>query len=154
MLSEIISTSLILYIVGGTLIISDIVIPSGGILSATGISIIGLGISNYFDVPLMWMIILFIPTWALSMYFCYKVMSKGGGILEKLVLPDKIKSNFEGIVGKSGVIYSTNERGNNVRVMVNGDYWICKTDGSFVEGQEIIVSGLNENELIIKKKEE
>jgi len=66
----------------------------------------------------------------------------------------KSKSNFEGIVGKSGVIYSTNERGNNVRVMVNGDYWICKTDDTFVEGQEIIVSGLNENELIIKKKEE
>jgi len=143
-----------LYIgIGVVFILSDIVVPSGGILSAIGSTFLIVGVLEYSGVSGLLQVILFIPIAAILSILFFKIIGTGGAMLERFLLPDKISTNTDAMVGKEGTVYSVEDDTGLIRAEIFGDYWVCRGEKhtQFCVGDHVVVKDISDTTLIIER---
>ena len=125
----------VLLILGGILIIADFIIPSGGVLTASGLTAFMAAWLAWWDVS-WWVYFVTLPPAAVGfIILCLWLLAKSGGMLERWLLPDRLKSNLDSMPGKRGVVKQLRSDG-LAYVEVQGDRWL-----SVIEGGEALAVG-------------
>ncbi len=145
-----ISWAQIWLIVGLFLIGMDLFIPSGGLLAATGLTVLSAALLAWFQVAWWIYLVVLPPMAALFVALCLWVLAKGGGLLERWILPEKIKTNMDALPGREGLVRQLREDG-LVYVEVQGDRWLSTVEGKArVEvGTRVRIVRVQEGRLVV-----
>ncbi len=120
-------------ITGFILMLSDILIPSGGLLSGTGFSLVILSGLNEWGIPWWGQIICFFPLTIGSAFGFYKLAAKSGTFLETWLVPDRAKTGVDALPGSEGKMLDT------THALVRGDRWEIRCTSSLETGDLIQV---------------
>ena len=63
----------------------------------------------------------------------------------------KVKTNIDAIIGKNGTVLEGITKSSNGQVKVGSERWRARADEAIKEGDEIVVTGVSGNALIVEK---
>ncbi len=137
-----------LLITGGALILIDFVIPSGGVLSGSGVALLVLAVLEFWGVVWWVQVLVFLPVMLGSTLVMYKLASAGGHYLERWLVPTRLLSGVDALPGATGVMLD------EAHAQVRGDRWqVCGTE-PLEAGDPIRVLSLEGARLNVEKIQE
>lgn len=130
------SWTLIILIGGIALVILDVFIPSGGLLSGLGIAALiergldALGVAA----PVRW------PLAGLGMLVTVGVVIRFGERMSETLFPARVRTNTDRMVGLPGRVVRQTESG--YMVEIEGDFWTVRVEGTthLEPGQAVVVT--------------
>ena len=136
-----------LLIMGGILVLADFFIPSGGIISAVGVALLASYFFTLLGLPWWVIALLFFPIVIASQFVIYKAVAKGGSILEKWIVPDRVKSGVDALPGSTGVMLD------DTHARIRGDRWEVVSAAHLKTGDSVRVLAVEEARLRVEKVE-
>ncbi len=134
------SWTLIILLGGIALVILDVFIPSGGLLSGLGIAALiergldALGVAA----PVRW------PLAALGMLVTVGVVIRFGERMSETLFPARVRTNTDRLVGLPGRVVRHTESG--YMVEIEGDFWTVNVEANAVlePGQGVVVTAFHD----------
>ena len=103
-------------------------------------------ITTYFTENIIIQLIVFVVTTALSLIFTKP-------LLEKYLKKNKEKTNYDRIIGQTGLVTEKITKHQNGRVKVDGKSWMASSEKMIKEGTEVEILSIEGAKLIVRKKE-
>ncbi|MGA1600443.1 MAG: NfeD family protein [bacterium] len=137
-----------LLITGGLLLVLDLIIPSGGVLSGSGVALLVITGLNHLGVSGWVQALVFFPVMVGSTLILYKLASAGGSYLERWLVPTRLQSGVDALPGSTGVMLDA------AHAQVRGDRWLVLCDEPLETGDPISVLSLEGASLRVEKIQE
>jgi len=115
-------------VLGGLLVLVDFVIPSGGLISGAGISLLVMAALHHQGFEWWVLGLVFFPITIGSAIVIFKVAATGGSLLERWFIPDRIQSGVDALPGAIGTMLDESH------AQVHGDRWN-------IESEDLLQSG-------------
>lgn len=104
-------------------------------------------ITSFFDIPFIWQFGIFV---LLGLF----LMITTKPILKKWIKPRDIKTNFDRIIGMTGVVTEEISKNNVGEVKVDGKKWSAMSSKKILVGEEVIIESIDGVKLKVHKLEE
>ncbi len=132
-------------ITGGALILIDVVLPSGGLLSGSGVALLVIMGLNHLGVAWWVQGLVFLPVMLGSTLVMYQLAAKGGSYLEQWLVPTRLRSGVDALPGATGVMLDASH------AQVRGDRWPVVCNEPLDAGDPIHVLSLEGAHLKVEK---
>ena len=132
-------------VVGGLLVLTDFFIPSGGLISGSGISLLVMAALHHHGFEWWVLVLVFFPVTIGSAIVFFKVAATGGSFLERWFVPDRIQTGVDALPGATGTMLDESH------AQVRGDRWSIECVEPLQSGDPIRVIALEGSRLRIEK---
>ena len=132
-------------VLGGLLVLADFVIPSGGLISGAGISLLVMAALHHQGFEWWVLGLVFFPITIGSAIVIFKVAATGGSLLERWFVPDRIQTGVDALPGATGTMLDESH------AQVRGDRWNVESEDPLQSGDAIRVIALEGSTLRIEK---
>ena len=103
-------------------------------------------ISTCFTDNLIIQLVVFVITSAISLIFTKP-------IFDKYIKKNIVRTNFDVIIGKEGIVTKDIKKNENGRVKVDGKSWMATSKSEIKEGTEVEIIKIEGAKVIVKEKE-
>lgn len=74
-------------------------------------------------------------------------------VVKKYLTPKIVKTNYDKVIGMTGIVTKDIMKDDYGEVKVDGKYWTAKADEKILNGSEVVILAIEGVKLIVKEKE-